>query len=266
MKKLLFISCFSLLGCAGGLQQAQLDKSLMRAEQATQECAMGSMEPQILTAWELVRAKSQSCPNFSVKNRTQEQSIALNRCHYSLVKNYVEPVTRNKKAFGTYDKAMKALSADFANGRLDTATANVRSQRDFNAYLIQEISFYKYAQCGNQALNQYVMPVYSNKGLLVDFMARKAEIGLKVDQKKLSLEEADIELQKAYAVLLNNEQQMNSAQQAQARAAWNQSLQSYASVMAAENNRPAPAHMLMPTTTKTRCYRIGNQTDCTTVR
>ncbi|MBK7362125.1 MAG: hypothetical protein IPJ01_07470 [Micavibrio sp.] len=223
MKKLTIIAVlFTLTSCAGGASQYQLNSAMQKANEAAANCGPQAMPSDLSLAWEKVRKlDEEQCPHGT--NNTplpSSQAVERNDCMAKLVRQYVQPVTTKSKSLERFISQNKALSKSYQKGEIDRDTVNNRINQNWQEYAVSEISYYKLAQCQNSSFQQYVMPVYHNKGVLADFMAKKLEIALKVDQGKLTTQQGDLEMQKAFAEFAASEQNANAAIQAQNAQAW----------------------------------------------
>ena len=154
------------------------------------------------------------------------------------------------------DARAKSYAA-YAAGKISFSSLRQETKQRAEQYIDagKSGSYYTMSQCRNEALQRYVMPSYPHKGLLMSFMSEQSEIGLKVDEGKMSPKQGDIAVQKAFASLLQGEQQENVLQQQQSARAWQQGFENMQHIE--QNNRNN-----MPK--QTNCNVFGNQMNCTT--
>lgn len=257
MNKFLFLlSAFLISGCAA-VQQAQLNSGMKQAEQAMASCGMQSIPPELKTAWDTVSSESEAvCLQSPVP---PEQAGKQHQCWAGLVNKHVRPIDKKPKALNKLVAKSKEVSISYRDGKLSRNTSNQTMGTALTEYMTKQASYYDLVQCRNTALQQHVMPSYPHKGLLMSFMAEQSEIGLKVDQGKMSPKQADIAVQKAFSSLLASEQVANNAVQRQNARAWQQSFENMQRIE--ENNQRA---LRANRPVNTNCSRIGNSVNCTT--
>lgn|GEM_PF-2841673 len=267
--KLIVIALVSLLaGCVTGASQSQLNTAMEKANLAAANCPVQAMSPEVQVGWETVKNLSEkNCLNtLKIDNPTPEQLQESFSCWENNVSDNVKPVTKQKKALETYLANLRKLNKDSQSGVLSRENFLPLAQPLWNEYVQKEVSYFRMTQCQNATLQQHVMPVYHNKGILAEFMAKRSEIALKVDEGELSPQKADVEIQKAFAELGKAEQGANAALQAQNAQAWrdySKQLQTYSSELnKAEIERQKAIRDSGPT--NTNCQMVGNQMQCTT--
>jgi hypothetical protein len=218
MKSLFILgSLLILTSCAGGASQYQLNSAMKKAETEAFNCPMQSVPSEVASAWErVIKLDGQECPR-GTDTKPLDPSLAMKRyeCYSGLVRKHVKPVSKSPKNLEKFLATVKENGISYSKGILNRKEANDLTDQNFNKYMINEVSYFKMAQCENASMQKNVMPVYPHKGLLADLMAKKLEIGLSVDEKKMSPAQAQIEMQKLFARLVSNEQVMNSAMQQQ---------------------------------------------------
>ncbi len=223
MKKFTIIAVlFTLTSCAGGASQYQLNSAMQKANEAAANCGPQALPSEVSLAWEKVgKIGDEQCLHGTEKSPLpQSQALERDACMAKLTRQYVKPVTTKPKNLEKFLAKNKELATAYQGGEIDRDTINNRINQNWQEYAVSEVSYYKLAQCQNSSFQQYVMPVYHNKGVLADFMAKKLEIALKVDQGKLTTQQGDLEMQKAFAEFAASEQNANAAIQAQNAQAW----------------------------------------------
>jgi hypothetical protein len=255
-----FLLCFTLLamnGC-GVVQQAQLNTGMKQAEQAALSCGAQAIPAEIAQAWTQVSEEIGTCPSGTDSNPSPpSKAVEANQCWTKRVNQYVAPVENNKAALNKLLESGRENAEKYKDGKIDRSAVNRGMEIAWQDYTRGKTSYFKLAQCKNAALQQYVMPSYSNKGLLMDLMARQSEVGLAIDKGEMSLEQGDIEVQKSWAALASAEQQVNAVMQAQ-----NAQRGTAMQALGAELLRGPP-----PSTVRhTNCTvgSGGNSMDCTT--
>jgi hypothetical protein len=264
IKNIITLAVF-LAPCVAYASQSQIDTAMEQANKAAENCDKAAMYPEVGAAWQKVmQLNDEQC---NPKDTPRERAGKVNQCWEKLVRKNVGPVSKNKKALNSYLAGVRKVTAAYKAGDIDYEQVKKGAGGQLWAtYASHEMSYFQKAQCENAALQQYVLPVYQNKGMLMDFMARKSEIALKVDQGKISTQEGQVELQKAIAQLASGEQDANSATRAENERAWqnySQRMQLFSSQLmqagsAKRQAMPAPS---MPV--RTNCYKVGNSMDCT---
>lgn len=245
-------------GCAP-IQQARIDSSIRQAEKESENCAASALPPEISAAWmKSNELATQQCPHGTdTKALDPSESLKRHDCMEALINSYVLPVSQKKDLLRKMREEQRLVSVSYQKGEIDRDTANIRSRSLFDQYIVQEASYYRLAQCQNAALQKNVMPTYPHKALLAGFIAKRSQIGLAVDEGKLSPNQADIEIQKAFAGLLQTEQQANASLQAQTAQSWSQALDSIAKSEQASQQQP-------PNSIKnTNCQMMNNTMNCT---
>lgn len=216
MKKIAMITVatFCLSGC-GVVQQAQLNTGMQKANEVANACR--GVSPEISQAWDIaIKEMQASCPSGTDANPLPpSKSIEADECWASRIKKHVLPVESNVAALNELLAQSREIAEKYQNGQIERITANSQGQAAHNKYMRTHTSFYKLGQCKNAGLQQHVMPNYPHKGLLMSFMTRQSEVGLAIDSGQMTPEQGDIEIQKAWASLANNEQQTNMVLQAQ---------------------------------------------------
>lgn len=261
----LFVALLMLQSCAGGASQSQLNSAMNRAEQAAANCSVMAMPTELSMAWEKVaKLDEQQCPQTSSLELSSAERLEKTNCWKSLVKDHVVPVSSHKKDLNKFLTAQTKIGEDYSKDKIDRNTAQALSQKSWGEYAASEVSYYNLAQCQNAALQQHLMPVYHNKGLLADFMVKRSEIALKADQGKLTRQQADLEVQKAFAQFTASEQSANAAIQAQNAQAW----RDYAAGMRQVSQQMTQAEAAQQRSMgggikNTNCQFIGNQMQCT---
>ena len=261
--KLLVILVLS--GCAGGASQYQLNSAMQKANEAAANCGPQALPSDVSLAWEKVRkVGEEQCPHGTEKSPLpQSQALERDSCMAKLTRQYVKPVTTKPKNLEKFLSQSKALAVAYKDGELDRNTVNNRINQNWQEYAVSEVSYYQLAQCQNASLQQHVMPVYHNKAVLADFMAKRSEIAMKVDQGKISTQQADLETQKVFAQFVASEQNANTALQAQNAQAWREysagMRQASQQIMQAEQAQQQSGGI-----ENTNCHFIGNQMQCTT--
>lgn len=265
MKKFAIIAIlFTLTGCAGGASQYQLNSAMQKANEAAANCGPQALPSDVSLAWEKVRkAGEEQCPHGTEKSPLpQSQALERDSCMAKLTRQYVKPVTTKPKNLEKFLSQSKALAVAYKDGELDREIVNNRINQNWQEYAVSEVSYYQLAQCQNASLQQYVMPVYHNKGVLAGFMAKKSEIALRVDQGKLTPQQADLETQKAFAEFASSEQNANAAIQAQNAQAWREysagMRQASQQIMQAEQAQQQSGGIK-----NTNCHFVANQMQCT---
>lgn len=225
MKKFILLTVTSTLlsGCAV-VQQAQLNSGMQQAEQAMAQCPLQSMPAELNRTWETVIDESmRECPKgVDGAPLPRSQSMEQNQCWINLVNKHVRPIERKPKELDAIIAKSKQVATDYRDGKLDRHASNAAIGVAMTDYVSKQMSYYNYAQCRNTALQQYVMPSYPHKGLLMSFMSHQSQIGMKVDKGEMTVQEADIATQQAFASLLGAEQQANTAIQQKNAQAWQQ--------------------------------------------
>lgn len=218
MNRIILLSfCLILVSGCGAVQQAQLNTGMQKANEISQSCDLQATPPEIARAWKMAMQEVKKlCPLGSDTNPLPpSKSIEANECWAEQIEKYVTPVETNIKALNALLASNRQIAKQYQNGKLDRSAANSQREMADKKYTLDHISFYKQAQCKNSALQQYVMPNYPHKGLLMSFMTRQSEVGLAIDNGQMTPEKGDIEIQKAWAAFANNEQQTMMQIQAQ---------------------------------------------------
>ncbi|MGQ0527423.1 MAG: hypothetical protein ACT4OY_05255 [Alphaproteobacteria bacterium] len=264
MNKYIFIISFlALSGCVTGASQNQLNSAMQKAEQASANCPMAAMPYELSSAWEMSQKLTEKkCPALPKNSEpTPDQVEKTSNCWESIVKEHISPVTKNKKALNNLLAANRKVKQDFQTGNIDRSTARARNDQNWADYAVREISYFQLAQCQNASLQHNVMPVYHNKAELADFMAQRSEIALKIDQGKLTPQEGDIQLQKAFAEFASSEQNANATLRAQNAQEW----QAYSARMGQVSQQLLNAEAAQQQSSSIRnsnCQFIGNQMQC----
>lgn len=243
---------------------------MKKADQAAANCGMEALPPELISAWEKTKElDQQQCPQGTpAKPLTAAERETTFKCWKKLVLMNVAPVSKDKTALSrmidkSNDSRHKKLFADYDAGKINRDEVGTQIKKfwdeDWPQYAAKEASFYNLAQCQNKALAQHVMPVYHNKGILADFMAKRAEIALDVDKRKITPQEADVKIQKAMAVFINSEQYANAAIQARQEQAW----QNYSARMQQFSTQLIQADQ-QGQIKNTNCQKTGNIVNCTT--
>ncbi len=222
MNRIIAISLIALTGCAVGAPQYQLDAAIKKAYESAATCPVKAMPTELTMAWEKAGALGdKQCPHGTEKTPLpRSQSMEYDACMAKLIREYVKPVSNKPKRLEKLMSQTKDLAAAYRDGEIDRDEANNRSMQFWLEYSTSEISNFKLAQCQNAAFQQFVIPVYHNKGVLAGFLAKRSEIALKLDEGKLTSQQADLEAQKAFAAFASSEQNANAALQAQNAQAW----------------------------------------------
>lgn len=264
-KLLIAFVSFVLTGCAGGASQYQLNSAMQRADKAAANCGAQAMPSDVSLAWEKVgKLAEEQCPHGTDSSPLPaSQALEADACMSKLTRQYVKPVTTKPKSLEKFISKNHELAVAYKNGEIGRDTINERIMQNWQEYAVGEVSYYQLTQCQNAALQQNVMPVYHNKAVLADFMAKRSEIAMKVDQGKLTRQQADLETQKSFAQFVASEQNANAAIQAQNAQAW----RDYAAGMrqASQQMMQAEAAQQQSSGIKnTNCRVIANQMNCTT--
>lgn len=208
----------TLTGCAGGASQYQLNSAMQKADKAAANCGTQAMPSETSLAWEkAARLDKEQCPSVPA---LPSQAIERQNCVAALIRKHVKPVSSKPGAVEKFLKQGDTLAKAYHDEDITRDDVNNRMAQAWQEYAANEVSYYQLAQCQNAALQQNVMPVYHNKAVLADFMAKRSEIAMKVDQGKLTRQQADLETQKAFAGFVGSEQNANAALQAQNAQAW----------------------------------------------
>lgn len=216
MRTIILLTATSLcLSACGVVQQAQLNTGMQKAQEVGNSCR--GMPLEISQAWDVATQEMRSaCPSGSDANPLPpSRSIEADECWASSIKKHIAPVESNAGALNELLGQSRQNAEKYKNGELDWFAFNRQGGAIYNKYMRTHTSFYKLTQCKNAALQQYVMPSYPHKGLLMSVMTRQSEVGLAIDNGQMTPEQGDIEIQKAWASLANNEQQANFSMQAQ---------------------------------------------------
>ncbi len=262
MRKVAIASILMILtGCAGGASQYQLNSAMQKADKAAANCGTQAMPSETSLAWEkAARLDKDQCPSVPAP---PAQAIERQDCVAALIRKHVKPVSSKPVAVEKFLKQGDTLAKAYHNEDISRDDVNNRMAQAWQEYAANEVSYYQLAQCQNAALQQNVMPVYHNKAVLADFMAKRSEIAMKVDQGKLTRQQADLETQKAFAGFVASEQNANTAIQAQNAQAW----RDYSAAMGAASkqmSQSADSSESNRGIRNTNCRQVGNQVHCTT--
>lgn len=255
LSTLTFLCLLGLHGCAFA-QQSRLNSGMQKAEAAMAECPMKSTPPKFSNAWETVaRENAHKCPK-SDPNAPLPASHAVekNQCWVNLLNKHVRPVGKNAGDLDALIAESKKISQDYSDGKIEREATNKIIGDAIGQYMARNVSYYSYAQCRNAALQEHVLPSYPHKDILYSFMSEQSEIGLRVDKGEMSVEEADIATQKAFASLLGAEKQANTVTQQQNAKAWQQGFENLKK-LEQSNTRSMPR--------QTNCNVFGNTMNCT---
>lgn len=253
----LVLPCVAFVSGCGAVQQAQINSGMRQAEKASEDCMHKSIPPEVNKAWDAVFSESaEECPRGNEDTPLpQSRSMERHECWLDIVNKNVKPIEKKPQALSTLIAENKKVAEGYRDGKISRETGNEVMGRNLFTYMTKQVSHYSYAQCKNAALQQYVMPSYPHKGLLMSFMSHQADLGLKVDKREMSIEEADIAGQQAFAALLNAEQQANTATQQQNAQAWQQVF---------ENSQRMEESRQRSMSTDTSCRMLGDTMHCST--
>lgn len=231
MKKfiLLTLSSTLLVGC-GAVQQARLDSGLQQAAKASEDCFYYAHVPQQeANAW-IKSSKDESIKQCSAglsEPWPREKMMEISQCATAYFNKNIKPYVHSQSRFKEYMDAREKSHRDYADGKISWEELERLADNRWADYIgnANAGSLYTTVQCRNAALQQFVMPTYPHKSLLMSFMSYQSELGMKVDKGDMTFQEADIATQQAFAALLGAEQQANAAIQQQNAQAWQQSFE-----------------------------------------
>lgn len=249
------VSILATSGCALA-QQAQLNSGMEKAELAMAQCPMKSTPAEFSDAWETVaRENAQKCPKSDPSSPLPaSQAVEKNQCWVNLLNKHVRPVGKNSRDLDSLIEESKKMSRNYRDGNIDRESTNKIIGDAISQYMAKNVSYYSYAQCRNEALKEHVLPSHPHKDILYSFMSEQSEIGLRIDKGEMSVEEADIATQKAFASLLGAERQANTVTQQQNAKAWQQGFENLKKIEQS-NTRSMPR--------QTNCNVFGNTMNCT---
>ncbi|MBI1246877.1 hypothetical protein GC197_03405 [bacterium] len=213
-----------LTGC-GVAQQMQLNSA---ADRAKSEIARQCIYYQYLSkpeaeAWnKAYDMGNATCSSGDTGPVPRDKMVAMIQCYSDIYMQTIRPVAYSKSAFDRLKSKATKAADEYAAGDITWEDYQTQVADNKSQYLKRgkKGSYFNVASCQNAIVNREIMPVYTYKYLLTQYMADSLAFARKADKQKMDAEDFQVGMQKLWADFTSKENGAMAQAQAQQAAAW----------------------------------------------